>query len=170
MFPQHRASLRNCFYPGRNVCLPCWTCIESFLHLQLLNPTQAHFQKILTIGLMQIRYVVTPFLVFSNNLFDVYCFYKEAKYIWDSLILKYTVEDVVRQRFVTKNCYHLEMIEDKDIHMKNVIDIFQLLTFLLKLIIIDFFLSVERTWTLMLCFHQRMNLKEWEKKRKRVKK
>jgi len=103
------------FYPGKNVCLPCWTYIESLLHLQLLNPTQAHFQKILTIGLMQIRYVVTPFSVFSNNLFDVYWFYKEAKYIWDSLILKYSAKDVIRQRFVIKNCYHWEMIEDKDI-------------------------------------------------------
>jgi len=26
----------------------------------------------------------------SNDLFDVYCSYKEAKEIWDSLILKYT--------------------------------------------------------------------------------
>jgi len=32
----------------------------------------------------------------SNDLFDVYCSYKEAKDIWDFLILKYTTEDVVR--------------------------------------------------------------------------
>jgi len=132
MFLQHRVSLQNCFqmsqklksslirifYPGKNVSLPCWTCIESLFHLQLLNPTQADFQKILTIRLMQIRYVVTPFSVFSNNLFDVYCFYKETKYIWDSFILKYTAEDVIRQRFMTKNCYHWEMIEDKDIKIQ----------------------------------------------------
>jgi len=31
----------------------------------------------------------------SNDLFNVYCSYKEAKEIWDYLILKYTVEDVV---------------------------------------------------------------------------
>ena len=34
----------------------------------------------------------------SNDLFDAYCSYKEGKEIWDSLILKYTTEDVVRQR------------------------------------------------------------------------
>ena len=41
----------------------------------------------------------------SNDLFDVYCSYKEAKEIWDSLILKYTVEDIVRQRFIIGNYY-----------------------------------------------------------------
>jgi len=51
----------------------------------------------------------------SNDLFDVYCSYKEAKEIWDSLILKYTAEDVVRQRFVIGKYYRWEMIEDKDI-------------------------------------------------------
>ena len=40
----------------------------------------------------------------SNDLFDTYCSYKEAKAILDSLILKYTAKDVVRQRFV-KNYY-----------------------------------------------------------------
>ena len=55
-------------------------------------------------------------------------------------------------------------------HLYNVIDKFQLLTFLLKLIMIDLFLLVERTCTLMFCFHQRMNLKEWKKKDKESKK
>jgi len=32
----------------------------------------------------------------SNDLFEVYCSYKEAKEIWDSFILQYTAEDVVR--------------------------------------------------------------------------
>jgi len=54
----------------------------------------------------------------SNDLFDVYCSYKEAKEIWDSLILKYTVEDVVWQRFVIGNYCHWEMIEDKDIKIQ----------------------------------------------------
>ena len=54
----------------------------------------------------------------SNVLFDVYCSYKEAKEIWDSLILKYTVEDVVRQRFVIGNYYRWEMIKDKDIKIQ----------------------------------------------------
>jgi len=54
----------------------------------------------------------------SNDLFDVYCSYKEAKEIWDSLILKYTAEDVVRQRFVIGKYYRWEMIEDKDIKIQ----------------------------------------------------
>jgi len=54
----------------------------------------------------------------SNDLFDVYCSYKEAKEIWDSLIVKYTVEDIVRQRFVIENYYRSEMIEDKDIKIQ----------------------------------------------------
>ena len=45
----------------------------------------------------------------SNDLFDVYCSYKESKEIWDSLILKYIVEDVVRQRFIIANYYHWTM-------------------------------------------------------------
>ncbi|XP_014523828.1 uncharacterized protein LOC106780099 [Vigna radiata var. radiata] len=57
----------------------------------------------------------TLFSALSNDLFDVYCSYKEAKDTWDSLILKYTAEDVVRQRFVIGNYYRWEMIEDKDI-------------------------------------------------------
>jgi len=54
----------------------------------------------------------------SNDLFDVYCSYKEAKEIWDSLILKYIAEDVVRQRFVIGKYYRWEMIEDKDIKIQ----------------------------------------------------
>jgi len=54
----------------------------------------------------------------SNDLFDVYCSYKEAKEIWDSLILKYTAEDVIRQRFVIRKYYYWEMIEDKDIKIE----------------------------------------------------
>ena len=50
----------------------------------------------------------------SNDLFDVYASYKNEKYIWDSLILKYTAEDIVRQRFVIANYYRWEMIEGKD--------------------------------------------------------
>ena len=41
----------------------------------------------------------------SNDLFDVYCSYKESKEIWDSLILKCTFEDVVRHRFIIANYY-----------------------------------------------------------------
>jgi len=56
--------------------------------------------------------------VLSNDLFDVYASYKEAKDIWDSLILKYTAEDIIRQRFMIGNYYRWEMIEGKDIKIQ----------------------------------------------------
>ena len=56
--------------------------------------------------------------VLSNDLFDVYASYKNAKVIWDSLILKYIVEDIVLQRFVIANYYRWEMIEGKDIKIQ----------------------------------------------------
>ncbi|KAH1215638.1 hypothetical protein GmHk_13G036731 [Glycine max] len=54
----------------------------------------------------------------SNDLFDVYCSYTESKDICDSLILKYTVEDVVRQRFIIANYYRWTMNEEKDIKVQ----------------------------------------------------
>jgi len=60
----------------------------------------------------------TMLTALSNDLFDVYCSYKQTKEIWDSLILKYTAKDVVRQRFVIGNYYRWEMIEDKDIKIQ----------------------------------------------------
>ena len=60
----------------------------------------------------------TLFSVLSNNLFDVYASYKEAKYIWDSLILKYTSKDIVRQKFMIGNYYRWEMIKGKDIKIQ----------------------------------------------------
>jgi len=56
--------------------------------------------------------------VLSNYLFDVYYSYKEAKDIWDSLILKYTIKDILKQRFIIGNYYRWEMIEDKDIKIQ----------------------------------------------------
>jgi len=56
--------------------------------------------------------------VLFNDLFDVYASYKNAKDIWDSLILKYTVEDIVRQSFVIANYYRWEMIEGKYIKLQ----------------------------------------------------
>jgi len=53
--------------------------------------------------------------VLSNDLFNVYYFYKEAKDIWDSLILKYTVEYVVKQRSMIGNYYCWDLIKDKAI-------------------------------------------------------
>nr|KYP69597.1 hypothetical protein KK1_008794 [Cajanus cajan] len=54
----------------------------------------------------------------SNDLFDVYCSYKEAKDIWDSMIMKYTMEDSVRQHFIIGNYYRWEMNEEKDIKVQ----------------------------------------------------
>ncbi|GAU35637.1 hypothetical protein TSUD_394770 [Trifolium subterraneum] len=51
----------------------------------------------------------------SNDLFDVYCSYKEAKDIWESMAAKYTAEDAGKQKFVIGNYYRGEMVEDKDI-------------------------------------------------------
>nr|KYP33235.1 Retrovirus-related Pol polyprotein from transposon TNT 1-94 [Cajanus cajan] len=54
----------------------------------------------------------------SNDLFVVYCSYKEAKDIWDSMIMKYTAEDSVRQRFIIGNYYRWEMTKEKDIKVQ----------------------------------------------------
>ena len=113
-------SLHRSEFPtlGRT-CIHPWTCMESLSHLWLLNPTQACLQNKLMIGPMQTRYSRRTLLsALSNNLFDVYCSYKEAKYIWDSLILKYIVEDVIRQRFMIENYHRWEMIKDKDIKIQ----------------------------------------------------
>ena len=54
----------------------------------------------------------------SNELFYVYCAYKEAKVIWDSMLTKYTAEDVGKQKFVVGNSCKWEMIDNKDIKLK----------------------------------------------------
>ena len=53
----------------------------------------------------------------SNELFDVYCVYKEAKVIWESMLTKYTAEDVRKQKFVVGNYYKWEMVDNKDIKL-----------------------------------------------------
>ncbi|XP_017974554.1 PREDICTED: uncharacterized protein LOC108661606 [Theobroma cacao] len=54
-----------------------------------------------------------------NKLFDVYNSYKKVKQIWESMIAKYTTEDVGKQKFVIGNFYRWKMTDDKDI--KNTI-------------------------------------------------
>ena len=54
----------------------------------------------------------------SNELFDVYCHYKEAKEIWKNMIVKNTVEDAGKQKFVIENYYRWTMKEDKDIKIQ----------------------------------------------------
>jgi len=51
----------------------------------------------------------------SNELLDVYCSYKEAKQIWDSMITKYIAEDAGKEKFVIGNYYRWEMNDEKDI-------------------------------------------------------
>ena len=48
----------------------------------------------------------------------MYCSYKEAKEIWESMITKYTTEDVGKQKFVIGKFYHREMMDDKDIKIQ----------------------------------------------------
>ena len=54
----------------------------------------------------------------SNELFDVYYAYKEAKLIWESMLNKYTVKDVGKQKFVVGNYYKWEMVDNKDIELQ----------------------------------------------------
>ncbi|XP_052197499.1 uncharacterized protein LOC127804643 isoform X1 [Diospyros lotus] len=51
----------------------------------------------------------------SNELFDVYCPYKEVKKIWEFMNVKYTTKDVGKQKFVIGKFYRWEMVDDKEI-------------------------------------------------------
>ncbi|EEF48530.1 conserved hypothetical protein [Ricinus communis] len=48
----------------------------------------------------------------------VYCAYKEAQQIWDSMVNKYTAKDAGKQKFVIGKFYKWEMMEDKDIKLQ----------------------------------------------------
>ena len=54
----------------------------------------------------------------SNELFGVYYTYKEAKVIWESMLTKYTTEDMGKQRFVIGNYYKWTMVDNKDIKLQ----------------------------------------------------
>ena len=54
----------------------------------------------------------------SNEFFDVYYAYMEAKVIWESMLRKYTIEDVGKQKFVVGNYYKWEMVDNKDIKLQ----------------------------------------------------
>ncbi|GMJ07122.1 hypothetical protein HRI_004381400 [Hibiscus trionum] len=51
----------------------------------------------------------------SNEIFDVYCPYKESKEIWDNMILNYTAEDVGKQKIIIGKFYRWEMTEDVEV-------------------------------------------------------
>ncbi|XP_070028701.1 uncharacterized protein [Nicotiana sylvestris] len=54
----------------------------------------------------------------SNELFDMYCSYKEAKYIWEALIKKFTTEDATKQKFVVEKFYQWQMRDDKEMNVQ----------------------------------------------------
>ncbi|XP_016450228.1 uncharacterized protein LOC107775070 [Nicotiana tabacum] len=54
----------------------------------------------------------------SNELFDVYCSYKEAKAIWEALIKKFTTEDSTKQKFVVGKFYQWQMRDDKEMNIQ----------------------------------------------------
>ena len=54
----------------------------------------------------------------SNELFNVYCAYKEAKVIWESMLRKYTAKDIDKRKFVIGNYYKWEMVDNQDIKLQ----------------------------------------------------
>ena len=60
----------------------------------------------------------TILTILSNELFDAYCAYKESKVIWESMLRKYTVEDVGKKKFVVENYYKWEMVDSKNIKLQ----------------------------------------------------
>ena len=69
--------------------------------------TQAKTSRRLDDANKTCRHTLLSVSALSNELFDVYCLYKETKAIWDLLILKYTTENVVPQIFILGNYYIL---------------------------------------------------------------
>ena len=47
----------------------------------------------------------TILTILSNELFEVYCAYKETNVIWESMLIKYTTEDAGKQKFIVGNYY-----------------------------------------------------------------
>ena len=54
----------------------------------------------------------------SNELFDIYCAYKEAKVNWESILTKYAAEDVGKKKFVVGNYCKWETVANKDIKLQ----------------------------------------------------
>ena len=53
-----------------------------------------------------------------DELFDVYCAYKEVKVIWELMLRKYTTKDVGKQKNFVGNYYKWEMVDNKDIKIQ----------------------------------------------------
>ncbi|XP_022873573.1 uncharacterized protein LOC111392455 [Olea europaea var. sylvestris] len=75
--------------------------------------SEAHIQDAWVHAKKVCRYTILQTL--SNELFDVYCSYKEAKTIWEALVKKFNVQDTTKQKFVVLKFYRWEMIDNKDI-------------------------------------------------------
>ncbi|KAG5226822.1 gag-pol polyprotein [Salix suchowensis] len=80
----------------------------------LADPKDAENAEAWTHGNKVCRHSILNTL--SNELFDVYCSYKEAREIWGNMVAKYTAEDVGKHKFVIDiktqiNEYH-RLLED----------------------------------------------------------
>lgn len=53
----------------------------------------------------------------SNELFDVYCSYKEAKGTSEALIKKFTAENAAKQKFVVENFYQWQLRDFKEMNV-----------------------------------------------------
>ena len=78
--------------------------------------------------------LTTILTTLSNELFDVYCAYKETKVIWESMLRKYITKGVGKQKFVVGNYYKWEMVNKKDIKLQINEYLFLLLTWLIPMI------------------------------------
>ncbi|XP_021631823.1 uncharacterized protein LOC110629217 [Manihot esculenta] len=75
----------------------------------LVDPSATGIPSGVSAAMMQ------PTMTMYTIIFDVYCSYKEAKQIWESIIAKYTAEDIGKRKFIIGKFYKWEMVNDKDI-------------------------------------------------------
>ncbi|KAG5238065.1 RNA-directed DNA polymerase [Salix suchowensis] len=79
----------------------------------LADPKDAENAEAWTHGNKVCRHSILSTL--SNELFDVYCSYREAREIWGNMVAKYTAEDVGEHKFDIGKFYHWKMVDNKDI-------------------------------------------------------
>ena len=54
----------------------------------------------------------------SNELYDVYCSYKNAHEIWEKLNKKYVIEDASAQKYAIGNFLQFQMSDEKDVSVQ----------------------------------------------------
>ena len=64
-------------------------------------------------GNKQVRHVILSTI--SNELFDIYCQFKVAKEIWDTMNKKYILKDAGTQKYAIGNFRNFQMTEDRDV-------------------------------------------------------